>query len=113
MYKTVKLIELQREGKRQTICTEIRGSVQSVVYRRSSKCIEEIGGLLQPVWTMCLDGLVSCVASPGIVELRAENMKTLLSMLSRPGVEILADHVKERLQNRGFAQSFRSIRPST
>lgn len=50
--------------------TEVWGSSQRVVNWMSSKCIKEGSGLVKPIWAVCLDEIVKCVACAEIEEKR-------------------------------------------
>lgn len=65
--QTVMLMEWQQKGVRHTMSTEVGRSSQSVIYRRSSKYMES-GGLVQPIWRLCLNEIVRPVASTEIQE---------------------------------------------
>lgn len=42
--------------------TEVQNCSQNVVHRRASRCTEkESGGMVQPVWTVCLYEIIGCV----------------------------------------------------
>lgn len=44
------------------MCTEIGSSLQSLLYKRSSTSIEEVGRLVQLILSVCLDEIVMCTA---------------------------------------------------
>lgn len=62
----VLLIERECKGELQTMPTELESSMQAVVHRGSFKCVEESGGLVPPICTLCLNVIVKYVASAGI-----------------------------------------------
>lgn len=61
---------------------------------------------------MWLDEFVVCVASEGMEKEKTKNVATLLSMFLMHGDEVLADLVKEKLQDHGCAPNFRRIHRS-
>lgn len=58
--------------------------------------MEECGGLVQPILTVCLDEIVGFVASAGMEENRSENLTTLLNTFLKYADEVLAELVNER-----------------
>lgn len=89
--------------------TEVVRSPQIMVHRRSPKHVEEGSGLVQPIWTTCLEEIVRYVASARIRKVRKENVTTLLHVFWKHGIEVQAEFKKERLHNRGCEPSFRSV----
>lgn len=59
--------------------------------------MEHGGGLLQPLYSMCLNEIIKCAASTWMKEQRNDNLTTLLNRSSKYDVEVLADVVKARL----------------
>lgn len=50
------------------MATKVGSSSKSVVYWRFSTCSEEVGGLVRPIWTVCLDEILRCVGKAAIGE---------------------------------------------
>lgn len=103
------LMDWQQRGERHTTCTKLGSSSQSVVHLRSLKCMEEGGGLLQPIWTVCLDKIARYNVSAEIEKEANETVTTSWNIFSKHRVEILDELGKERLQDQGCALSFRSV----
>lgn len=97
-----------QRGKRYTMSLVVGSRLRSVVYRRFFTYIDIADELLQPIWTVCSDEIVRCIASAGIEEKQIEDVKTLLNMFSKNGAEVLAGLVKEILQKQACVTSFRS-----
>lgn len=70
-----------------------------MLHCRLSKFLEECGGSIRPIWTVCLDEMVRCVAVAGIEEERSQKVITLLKMFSKHIVEVRADLVRDRRQD--------------
>lgn len=103
------LMERKRIGEQQTMSTEFGSSSQSVIHLRFSKCMEDVGGLVQRISTVCLDEIVGFVTSEMIKERRLENVTTSLNISSSHSVEVLAILPKERLRDQSCVLSSRSI----
>lgn len=58
---------------------------------------------MQPNCTVTLDDFVTFVGNAGIKKQESRNVTKLLNMLSKHGAKILADVVKEILQDQGCA----------
>lgn len=107
--ETVMYMERQRSGEQHAMSTEPMTSSQSIVHLMFSRCMEEGGRLLQPIWSVCLDDTVGYVARVGIEKDSNKNATILLNMFAKHGVELQADLVKERLQDQSYAPSFSSV----
>lgn len=64
------------------------------------------------IWTVSFNESASFVASAGMEEDRNKNMIKLLNIFLNHLIDVLAEIVKERLQDQGCVQSFRSVRVS-
>lgn len=103
------LMERIRTDEKHTMSTEVVSRSQSLVHRRSSKCMKEGGGVIHWIRAVCMEETIRCAASAAIEEVINENVTTLLNMFSRHRVEVLANLMKVKLQGQGCAPCFRSV----
>lgn len=75
------LREQQQKDEQLTMCTGVMRSSRNVVHCRSSNNMEEVGGLVQPVWTVCMEEVVECVVSAGVEEGKDKNVTKVLNVL--------------------------------
>lgn len=64
------------------------------------------GGLMQPICSVCFDKIVKCASSTGMETERIDTVTTIFNIFLKHGVEVLAEIVKEKLQDQECAPSF-------
>lgn len=102
-------MERQRRAKQHAISNEAASTLQTVVYLTSSKFTEEVDGLEEPFWSVSTDKFVRCVASAGVEAEKTENVRSSRNIISKHVGEVLADLVKERIEDHDSASSFRYV----
>lgn len=62
MQETVTFMEQKQRDERPRISSEISSKLQSVEDKNACRRLEEGGGVVQPIWPVCLDEIVGCIS---------------------------------------------------
>lgn len=57
------------------VCAEVRSILQIVVHCREFECIGEAGGIVKPIWTLSVNGIVKCAAGGAKEAVKNEDVK--------------------------------------
>lgn len=101
-------MERQQTDERDRMSIEEAISLQSVVHRKCSKCMQGSGGLVQLLWIVALNKIVRYLASAGLEEERNERVTITLNRFSMRGVNVLAELVREKVQDPAVHRLFES-----
>lgn len=99
----------RQRDERRTKLLQVRSSSGCVIYRMFFKHMEIYDGLLHLILTTCFDGVVKFVASANIEGERRKKVTTLLNMLLKHDFEVLADLLKRKPAEPGYAQFFQNV----
>lgn len=86
--------------------TGVGSSLQRVIYWSFCKRIKEGGRLVQPIWIVCSDRTVRCVANEGIEAEIIYVMKIKLNIIDEHGAAVLPDPLRKKPQRKDVHRIF-------